>query len=76
MSDGSGRGEPVLEVRGLKRSFEQAGVRIDVLRGIDLSVREGELVVVYPEATISRSFELKEFKSGAARMALEALAEA
>jgi 1-acyl-sn-glycerol-3-phosphate acyltransferase len=27
---------------------------------------------VYPEATISRSFELKEFKSGAARMALEA----
>ncbi|MGW5387840.1 lysophospholipid acyltransferase family protein [Nocardia sp. NPDC003963] len=35
------------------------------------SLREGELVVVYPEATISRSFELKEFKSGAARMALE-----
>ena len=27
---------------------------------------------MYPEATISRSFELKEFKSGAARMALEA----
>ena len=25
-----------------------------------------------PEATISRSFELKEFKTGAARMALEA----
>lgn len=35
-------------------------------------LREGELVGVYPEATISRSFELKEFKSGAARMALEA----
>jgi 1-acyl-sn-glycerol-3-phosphate acyltransferase len=33
---------------------------------------EGELVGVYPEATISRSFELKEFKSGASRMALEA----
>ena len=33
---------------------------------------EGELVGVYPEATISRSFELKEFKTGAARMALEA----
>ena len=32
----------------------------------------GEVVGVYPEATISRSFELKEFKSGAARMALEA----
>ncbi|BBY40321.1 1-acyl-sn-glycerol-3-phosphate acyltransferase [Mycobacterium mantenii] len=35
-------------------------------------LREGELVGVYPEATISRSFELKEFKSGAARMATEA----
>jgi 1-acyl-sn-glycerol-3-phosphate acyltransferase len=35
-------------------------------------LREGELVGVYPEATISRSFELKAFKTGAARMALEA----
>jgi 1-acyl-sn-glycerol-3-phosphate acyltransferase len=35
-------------------------------------LRAGELVAVYPEATISRSFELKEFKSGAARMSVEA----
>jgi 1-acyl-sn-glycerol-3-phosphate acyltransferase len=35
-------------------------------------LRAGELVAVYPEATISRSFELKEFKSGAARMSNEA----
>ncbi|GAC70967.1 lysophospholipid acyltransferase family protein [Gordonia soli] len=35
-------------------------------------LKRGELVGVYPEATISRSYELKEFKSGAARMALEA----
>ncbi|OBI52110.1 1-acyl-sn-glycerol-3-phosphate acyltransferase [Mycobacterium sp. E787] len=35
-------------------------------------LREGELVGVYPEATISRSFELKDFKTGAARMAVEA----
>lgn len=35
-------------------------------------LRAGELVGVYPEATISRSFELKEFKTGAARMAQEA----
>ncbi len=40
-------------------------VAVDALRG-------GELVGVYPEATISRSFELKDFKTGAARMALEA----
>ena len=32
----------------------------------------GEIVGVFPEATISRSFELKDFKSGAARMAAEA----
>jgi 1-acyl-sn-glycerol-3-phosphate acyltransferase len=36
------------------------------------ALQSGELVGVYPEATISRSFELKEFKSGTARMALEA----
>lgn len=35
-------------------------------------LQAGELVGVYPEATISRSLELKEFKSGSARMALEA----
>ena len=40
MSDG------VLEVRGLKRSFEQAGVRIDVLRGVDLNVGQGEIVAL------------------------------
>ncbi|MET0449985.1 MAG: lysophospholipid acyltransferase family protein [Aeromicrobium sp.] len=35
-------------------------------------LRDGEIVGIYPEATISRSFEIKELKSGAARMALEA----
>ncbi|OBI81198.1 1-acyl-sn-glycerol-3-phosphate acyltransferase [Mycobacterium sp. 1245805.9] len=35
-------------------------------------LREGELVGLHPEATISRSYELREFKSGAARLALDA----
>ncbi|MEV0364507.1 lysophospholipid acyltransferase family protein [Nocardia fusca] len=35
-------------------------------------LRRGELIGVYPEATISRSFEIKDLKSGAARMAIEA----
>jgi 1-acyl-sn-glycerol-3-phosphate acyltransferase len=35
-------------------------------------LRAGEIVGVFPEATISRSFELKTFKNGAARMAQEA----
>ena len=32
-------------------------------------LRAGEVVGVFPEATISRSFELKDFKSGAVRLA-------
>jgi 1-acyl-sn-glycerol-3-phosphate acyltransferase len=36
------------------------------------ALKAGELVGVYPEATISRSFEIKQFKSGAARMAIAA----
>ena len=35
-------------------------------------LREGELIGMHPEATISRSFELREFKTGAARIALAA----
>ncbi|GAA2044663.1 1-acyl-sn-glycerol-3-phosphate acyltransferase [Streptomyces carpaticus] len=36
------------------------------------SLRSGEIVGVFPEATISPSFTLKKFKSGAVRMAQEA----
>jgi len=36
----------VLGVKGLKRSFEQAGVRIHVLRGADLAIAEGEIVAL------------------------------
>jgi len=36
------------------------------------ALRAGEIVGVFPEATISRSFELKEFKNGAVRMAAAA----
>jgi 1-acyl-sn-glycerol-3-phosphate acyltransferase len=34
------------------------------------ALRAGELVGVFPESTISRSFQLREIKSGAARMAI------
>ncbi|MCH2487958.1 MAG: ABC transporter ATP-binding protein [Erythrobacter sp.] len=37
---------PVLHLRGLTRSFEQGGVRIDVLRGVDLAVMPGEIVAL------------------------------
>jgi 1-acyl-sn-glycerol-3-phosphate acyltransferase len=35
-------------------------------------LRRGEIVGIFPEATISRSFEIKEIKSGATRIAAEA----
>ena len=38
--------EPVLATRGLRRSFTQAEVTIDVLRGVDLQVMPGEIVAL------------------------------
>ena len=38
--------EPVLQTRGLKRSFTQADVTIEVLRGVDLDVQPGEIVAL------------------------------
>jgi lipoprotein-releasing system ATP-binding protein len=38
--------EPVLATRGLKRSFTQADVTIEVLRGVDLDVAPGEIVAL------------------------------
>jgi len=37
---------PVVELRGLTRCFEQGGVRIDVLRGVNLDVMPGEIVAL------------------------------
>jgi len=38
--------DPVLAVSGLSRSFEQGGVKIEVLRGVDLVVGPGEIVAL------------------------------
>ncbi|WOF44847.1 ABC transporter ATP-binding protein [Sphingopyxis indica] len=38
--------DATLELTGLKRSFTQAGVRIDVLRGIDAVLKRGEIVAL------------------------------
>ncbi|MFN4114403.1 MAG: ABC transporter ATP-binding protein [Sphingomonadaceae bacterium] len=37
---------PAVRLRGLTRSFEQGGERIDVLRGIDLDIERGEIVAL------------------------------
>ncbi|WP_324743179.1 ABC transporter ATP-binding protein [Tsuneonella sp. CC-YZS046] len=38
--------DPVVRLTQLTRSFEQGGVRIDVLRGVDLAIRPGEIVAL------------------------------
>jgi 1-acyl-sn-glycerol-3-phosphate acyltransferase len=60
----------------LLRSFHH--IRVDRASGVQ-SMRDatdylkaGEVVGIYPEATISRSFEIKELKTGAVRIAAEA----
>jgi len=37
---------PIVKLRGLKRSFEQGGQRIEVLRGVDLQINPGEIVAL------------------------------
>jgi len=59
-------------MRALKHIPVDRGAGAQSYKAAVDSLRKGELVGVYPEATISRSFEIKEFKSGAARMAIEA----
>ena len=38
--------EPILQTSGLKRSFTQGDVTIEVLRGVDLAVMPGEIVAL------------------------------
>ncbi len=38
--------QPIVSLRGLRRSFEQGGQRIDVLRGVDLDIMPGEIVAL------------------------------
>ena len=39
-------GAPIVSLNGLKRSFEQGGQRIEVLRGVDLDIMPGEIVAL------------------------------
>jgi 1-acyl-sn-glycerol-3-phosphate acyltransferase len=60
-------------MRGMRHiPVDRHGAAADSYRLAVEALRSGEIVGVFPEATISLSFELKDFKSGAARMAQEA----
>lgn len=59
-------------MRGMKHiPVDRKDGRASFMRAVQ-ALKDGEVVGVFPEATMSRSFELKEFKPGAVRMAQEA----
>ena len=59
-------------MRGMKHIPVDRAAGSGAFRAAVAALKAGEIVGVFPEATISRSFELKEFKAGAARMAAAA----
>jgi 1-acyl-sn-glycerol-3-phosphate acyltransferase len=56
-------------MRGMKHIPVDRNAGATSFRTAVNALKDGEIVGVFPEATISRSFELKEFKSGTVRMA-------
>jgi len=60
-------------MRGMKHiPVDRHGVPAESYAAAVAALRSGEIVGVFPEATISLSYELKDFKTGAVRMARDA----
>lgn len=59
-------------MRGMHHIAVDRDAGAESYRDAVAALRSGEVVGMFPEATISRSFTLKEFKNGAARMAAHA----
>ena len=45
----------ILEARGLRKVFDTGGEGLEVLKGVDLVVRAGELVAVMGESGVGKS---------------------
>ena len=56
-------------MRGMRHIPVDREAGANSFRAAVAALKAGEIIGVFPEATISRSFELKEFKAGATRMA-------
>jgi 1-acyl-sn-glycerol-3-phosphate acyltransferase len=59
-------------MRGMHHISVDREAGLQSFRDALTALKSGEVVGVFPEATISRSFEPKEFKSGAERLAMAA----
>lgn len=59
-------------MRGMKHIPVDRAAGAESFRVALEALKDGEVVGIFPEATISRSFEIKDFKSGAARLAMDA----
>ena len=59
-------------MRGMKHIPVDRDAGAASFRAAVAALKQGEIVGVFPEATISRSFELKDFKNGTVRMAAAA----
>jgi len=59
MSDGPVSNGPVVRLTNLTRSFEQGGVRIDVLRGVNLEIMPGEIVALLGPSGTGKSTMLQ-----------------
>lgn len=59
-------------MRGMRHIPVDRSAGVGAYREAVAALKRGELIGVFPETTISRSFELRDFKSGAVRMAQEA----
>ena len=49
------RETPLVEIRGLDRSFETGGGRVDVLSGLDLDIAEGDRVAIVGQSGVGKS---------------------
>lgn len=59
-------------MRGMKHIPVDRAAGAESFRVALEAAKRGEIVGIFPEATISRSFEIKDFKSGAPRLAMDA----
>jgi len=48
-------GSPLVEIRGLERSFQTGGGAIEVLKGLDLDIAEGDRVAIVGQSGVGKS---------------------